>query len=161
MSCGILNIYVSTTDSKPGPATFDDRYRATPSAPAVLTIVETLPQGTPVYVTVVGTRLPASAAAVRNCSDHSWTLGVARRKSQYRYSGVLLKFFIEKEGWDWFLWQGEKLEEEHVDRKKDAHTHTRTHAHTHTHTHTHTRARARAHTHTYTHTHTHARTHKK
>ena len=82
MSCGILDIYVSTTDPKPGPAVFDDRYQALPSAPAVLTITESLPQGTPVYITVVGTRLPASAAALRNCTDYTWTLRVAPKKSQ-------------------------------------------------------------------------------
>ncbi|KAK7089856.1 hypothetical protein V1264_025038 [Littorina saxatilis] len=78
--CGILNIYVSTTDPKPGPAVYDDRYRATPDAPATLTLTETLPSGTTLFISVVGTRLPASAAALRNCSDYSWTLEVVRTR---------------------------------------------------------------------------------
>ena len=83
MGCGILDIYVSTTDPKPGPAVFDNRYRATPSSPAVLTLTETLPEGTPVYITVVGTRLPPSAASLANCSDYSWSIGVAPKKGQF------------------------------------------------------------------------------
>ena len=83
VNCGILDIYVSTTDPKPGPAVFDDRYRATPSTPAVLTLTETLPEGTPVYITVVGTRLPPSAASLANCSDYSWSIGVVPKKGQW------------------------------------------------------------------------------
>ncbi|KAK7095217.1 hypothetical protein V1264_006656 [Littorina saxatilis] len=79
-SCGILDIYVSTTDPKPGPAVHDDRYRATPDAPATLTITDTLPSGTTLYITVIGTRLPASAAALRNCKNYTWTLGVVPKK---------------------------------------------------------------------------------
>ncbi|XP_076455177.1 uncharacterized protein LOC143289866 [Babylonia areolata] len=75
VSCGILHVYVSTTDPKPGPQVFDGLYTATPGHPAVLRLVETLPQGTRVYITVVGTRLPASAAALLNCTDFSWSLG--------------------------------------------------------------------------------------
>ncbi|XP_076454778.1 uncharacterized protein LOC143289620 [Babylonia areolata] len=75
VSCGILHVYVSTTDPKPGPQVFDGLYTATPGHPAVLRIVETLPQETSVYVTVVGTRLPASAEALSNCTDYSWTVG--------------------------------------------------------------------------------------
>ena len=83
VSCGILDIYVSTTDPKPGPAVFDDRYRATPSTPAVLTSTETLPAGTPVYITVVGTRLPPSTASLANCSDYSCSIGVVPKKGQW------------------------------------------------------------------------------
>ena len=83
VDCGILDIYVSTTDPKPGPAVFDNRYRATPSSPAVLTLTETLPEGTPVYITVVGTRLPPSAASLANCSDYSWSIGVAPKRGQW------------------------------------------------------------------------------
>ncbi|KAK7095220.1 uncharacterized protein [Littorina saxatilis] len=79
-SCGILDIYVSTADPKPGPAVHDDRYRATPDAPATLTVTETLPSGTTLFISVVGTRLPASAAALRNCSNYTWTLGVVPKK---------------------------------------------------------------------------------
>ncbi|XP_076454779.1 uncharacterized protein LOC143289621 [Babylonia areolata] len=75
VSCGILHVYVSTTDPKPGPQVFDGLYTATPGYPAVLRIVETLFQGTPVYVTVVGTRLPAPTEALSICTDYSWTVG--------------------------------------------------------------------------------------
>ncbi|XP_076455145.1 uncharacterized protein LOC143289845 [Babylonia areolata] len=80
VSCGILNIYVSTKDPKPGPEVFDELYTASPGAPTVLRTVETLSPGTPVYVTVVGTRLPSSMAALSNCSDYSWEIAVEKKK---------------------------------------------------------------------------------
>ena len=98
VSCGILNIYVSTTDPKPGPAVFDDRYRATPSTPAVLTLTETLPEGTPVYITVVGTRLPPSAASLVNCSDYSWSIGVEPKKGQWLSVCLSVCLFIYLSG---------------------------------------------------------------
>ncbi|XP_070177038.1 uncharacterized protein [Littorina saxatilis] len=69
--CGVLDIYVSTTHQKPGPALYDYKFRVTPGKPTVLTVAE--PAGTPLYVTVVGTPLSGSAAA--NCSAaYRWNL---------------------------------------------------------------------------------------
>ncbi|KAK7495804.1 hypothetical protein BaRGS_00013024 [Batillaria attramentaria] len=81
VTCGILDIYVSTTDPKPGPAVYENKYQASDESPAVLTVTDTLPEGTPVYITVVGTRLPESVAQLRNCTDYGWTLGIVEKKN--------------------------------------------------------------------------------
>nr|KAG5705789.1 hypothetical protein BaRGS_027448 [Batillaria attramentaria] len=82
VTCGILDIYVSTTDPKPGPAVYENKYQASDESPAVLTVTDTLPEGTPVYITVVGTRLPESVAQLRNCTDYGWTLGIVEKKKE-------------------------------------------------------------------------------
>ncbi|XP_076454604.1 uncharacterized protein LOC143289502 [Babylonia areolata] len=82
VSCGILHIYVSTKDPKPGPEVFDELYIARPGAPTVLKVVEDVPLGTPVYVTVVGNLLPACETADQiNCTAFSWTLVVTFKRN--------------------------------------------------------------------------------
>nr|KAG5705795.1 hypothetical protein BaRGS_027454 [Batillaria attramentaria] len=81
VTCGILDIYVSTTDPKPGPAVYENKYQATDGSPAFLTVTDTLPKGTPVYITVVGTRLPESVAQLKNCTDYDWTVGVVPKRN--------------------------------------------------------------------------------
>lgn len=79
VSCGILAIYVSKTNPKPGPFVFDYFYKASPGVPATLRTVETLTEGTHVYITVVGTRLPKSVADLRKCSDFNWTISEKKK----------------------------------------------------------------------------------
>nr|KAG5705787.1 hypothetical protein BaRGS_027446 [Batillaria attramentaria] len=82
VTCGILDVYVSTTDPKPNPAVYENKYQATDGSPAVLTVTEFLSKGTPVYITVVGTRLPDSAAQLKGCTDYTWSLEVTPVKGE-------------------------------------------------------------------------------
>lgn len=91
-NCSILDVYVSYTDPNPNPALYADKLTAEAGKPALLTMTSQQ-QGKPVYVTVVGTRLPNSSAELLNCTDFNYTMGfeqitpvevVCREKSTYR-----------------------------------------------------------------------------
>nr|KAG5712123.1 hypothetical protein BaRGS_020849 [Batillaria attramentaria] len=76
VTCGTLDLYVSYTDSKPGPALYEERYNASHNSPVVLATRPTLAQGAPVYVTVVGSRVSQAEATLLNCTDYNWAVSV-------------------------------------------------------------------------------------
>ena len=69
---------MSTTDPKPGPAVFDDRYTVTASASVTLTAVEYLPVGTVVYIAVIGRKLSFAIGQVS--VSYRWSLRVVPKK---------------------------------------------------------------------------------
>ncbi|KAK7094795.1 uncharacterized protein [Littorina saxatilis] len=77
VNCGFLDVYVSVTNTKPGPVVYDYKYQVKPGTPTVLTVTKRLAAGTKVYTNVVGT--PFTGAAATNCS-YSWSLNVTRQK---------------------------------------------------------------------------------
>ncbi|KAK7105719.1 hypothetical protein V1264_017063 [Littorina saxatilis] len=91
-NCSILDIYVSYSNPRPSAALYAEKFPAHDGKPAFLTM-EGTDHGKPVYVTVVGTRLPNSTAQLTNCSDFLYELKfetntpveiVCRDKSTYR-----------------------------------------------------------------------------
>ncbi|KAK7095218.1 uncharacterized protein [Littorina saxatilis] len=78
VSCGAMDIYVSMTDHKPGPAVYDYKYQVEPGTPTVLIFKKKLTAGTKLYITVVGK--PLTGFAATNCT-YRWNLRVTRRKA--------------------------------------------------------------------------------
>ncbi|PVD27457.1 hypothetical protein C0Q70_12617 [Pomacea canaliculata] len=69
VNCGILDVYVSYTNPNPNAAMYTEKYTAQTGRPAYLTTSGTY-NGQQVYITVVGTRLPANEAHLQNCTDY-------------------------------------------------------------------------------------------
>lgn len=72
-------------NSSPGPAIYDKRYMATDESPAILSTPVKLPEGTIVYIAVVGTRLPETEANLRKCTDYKWSLSIQSKRSVYTF----------------------------------------------------------------------------
>ncbi|XP_076438556.1 uncharacterized protein LOC143277563 [Babylonia areolata] len=91
-NCSILDVFVSYTNPHPNAALYTEKYTTTDGKPAFITM-EGQKHGLPVYVTVVGSRLPNNTAQLANCSDFTYKLTlenvtkveiVCREKSTYR-----------------------------------------------------------------------------
>lgn len=61
-------MYMSYDNPHPSAALYSNKVTATDGQPAVLSLEKTV-DGRPLYMTFVGTHLPAEAAGLRNCSD--------------------------------------------------------------------------------------------
>ena len=72
-NCSVADIYVSYTNPRPNAALYTEKLSAAQGRPAYLTMEGQAP-GMPVYVTVVGARLPDSAAQLVNCLDFTYEL---------------------------------------------------------------------------------------
>lgn len=68
VNCGIVHVYMSYDNPHPSSALYSDKLTATDGHPAVLALEKTV-DGRPLYMTFVGTQLPAEAADLKNCSD--------------------------------------------------------------------------------------------
>ncbi|XP_046338529.2 uncharacterized protein LOC124119903 [Haliotis rufescens] len=73
--CGSLEIYASYNTPRPGPAFFDMRDNAREGRPSVI-YLNTTRQGRPLYVTVIGSRVPVSAADVTRCAHASYNVSI-------------------------------------------------------------------------------------
>ncbi|XP_025101567.1 uncharacterized protein LOC112568475 [Pomacea canaliculata] len=67
VQCGTLDVYVSFTNPKPSPALYTHKYTARDGRPAYL-LTSSANDGLPVYISVVGTQLPPSLAAIEQCT---------------------------------------------------------------------------------------------
>lgn len=89
VNCGIVHVYMSYDNPHPSSALYSDKLTATDGHPAVLALEKTV-DGRPLYMTFVGTQLPAEAADLKNCSDaHFETTFMSVNKS-----GKLKKPFV-------------------------------------------------------------------
>ena len=70
-NCSIADIYVSYTNPRPNAAIYAEKLSAAVNKPAFLTMEGQAP-GKPVYVTVVGTRLPSTTAQLASCLDFTY-----------------------------------------------------------------------------------------
>lgn len=68
VNCGIVHVYMSYDNPHPSAALYSDKLTATDGHPAILSLEKTV-DGRPLYMTFVGTHLPAEAAGLKNCSD--------------------------------------------------------------------------------------------
>lgn len=68
VNCGIVHVYMSYDNPHPSAALYSDKLTATDGHPAILSLEKTV-DGRPLYMTFVGTHLPAEAADLKNCSD--------------------------------------------------------------------------------------------
>ena len=72
-NCSIVDVYVSYTNPRPNPAIYSQQFTVSDGKPAYLTM-EGQENGLPVYVTVVGSRLPNTSAELANCSDFTYEM---------------------------------------------------------------------------------------
>ena len=73
VSCGIAEVYVSYTNPNPNPALYAEKYTATDGHPAYL-MSESRHNGQPVYITVIGSRLPPTAEGLETCPGFNYTV---------------------------------------------------------------------------------------
>ncbi|KAL8620168.1 hypothetical protein ACOMHN_062051 [Nucella lapillus] len=72
-NCSILDVYVSYTNPRPNAAIYAEKFTVSDGKPAFLTM-EQQHHGLPVYITVLGTRLPNATAQLVNCSDFTYQM---------------------------------------------------------------------------------------
>lgn len=68
VNCGIVHVYMSYDNPHPSAALYSDKVTATDGHPAILSLEKTV-DGRPLYMSFVGTHLPAESAGLKNCSD--------------------------------------------------------------------------------------------
>ncbi|XP_046340047.2 uncharacterized protein LOC124121112 [Haliotis rufescens] len=79
VTCGILDVYTSFETPNPGPAFFDQKFSAKDGQPAIISLVASH-DGRPLYVTVIGTKLPPSASGLLKCQDAKYTVSVDKKQ---------------------------------------------------------------------------------
>nr|KAG5712505.1 hypothetical protein BaRGS_011479 [Batillaria attramentaria] len=80
VTCGILNIFLSTSDPNPNTAVYDNRYTVLDGSPVQITITDSMVPGSTLYITVVGTMLSPTAWEQQGCTVAFWTLSVVEKK---------------------------------------------------------------------------------
>ncbi|XP_025099986.1 uncharacterized protein LOC112567508 [Pomacea canaliculata] len=83
VQCGTLDVYVSFTNPKPSPALYTHKYTAWDGRPAYL-LTSSANDGLPVYISVVGTQLPPSLAAIEQCTGFRIHIATVDRPWQVR-----------------------------------------------------------------------------
>ncbi|XP_067665688.1 uncharacterized protein [Haliotis asinina] len=79
VTCGVLDIYTSSETPNPGPAFFDQKFSATDGQPAIISLAGSH-DGRPLYVTVIGTKLPDSASGLLKCQDAKYSVSVDKKQ---------------------------------------------------------------------------------
>ncbi|XP_067666686.1 uncharacterized protein [Haliotis asinina] len=76
VQCGTLEIYASHNTPRPGPAFYDIRDSAREGRPSVI-YLNTTYQGRPLYITVIGSRVPVTTADITRCAHASYSVSVS------------------------------------------------------------------------------------
>ncbi|KAL8600823.1 hypothetical protein ACOMHN_056481 [Nucella lapillus] len=80
--CGQLDIYLSYSERNPSSVVHEEYYHATSGSPANVTTKDSLGQGSPVYITLVVSRL-----SLAGCQRYEWSIGVDEPSIKIRLVG--------------------------------------------------------------------------
>ncbi|XP_046559886.1 uncharacterized protein LOC124268909 [Haliotis rubra] len=79
--CGTLAMYASYSTPRPGPAFYDSKDSASDGKPGVIYFNKAM-KGRPLYITVIGSRLPLTVDQMPSCINASFSVGISQLPSK-------------------------------------------------------------------------------